>query len=144
MLDPESWPFLANLAWGVTAGLDVQTMTNDMFAYQDLIDAGELLGPRAYSTGPGIFSDNDFKTKEQALAILRRYRDQYRTRNLKAYLTGNRKQRQLVAQAAHELEMMPTTEGGLDMELDLTHALDGFTGNEHSLPVVQESPRGRH
>ena len=136
VLDVESWPFLASLAWGVTTGLDVQTMSNDMFAYQDLIDAGEVLGPRAYSTGPGVFSDNDFKTKEQAEAILRRYRDHYGTRNLKAYLSGNRKQRQLLAQAAYELEMMPTTEGGLDLELDLTHALDGFAGNEHSLPVV--------
>ena len=32
--------------------------------------------------------------------------------------------------------MMPTTEGGLDLKLNLTHALDGFSGNEHSLPVV--------
>ncbi len=136
VLDVESWPFLASLAWGVTTGLDVQTMSNDMFAYQDLIDAGEVLGPRAYSTGPGVFSDNDFKTKAQAEGVLRRYRDHYGARNLKAYLTGNRKQRQLLAQAAYELEMMPTTEGGLDMEMDLTHAIDGFTGNEHSLPVV--------
>jgi len=32
--------------------------------------------------------------------------------------------------------MMPTTEGGLDVKLNLTHALDRFSGNEHSLPVV--------
>ena len=31
---------------------------------------------------------------------------------------------------------MPTTEGGLDLKLNLTHALDGFSGNEHSLPIV--------
>ena len=31
---------------------------------------------------------------------------------------------------------MPTTEGGLDLKLDTTHALDGFSGNEHSLPIV--------
>jgi hypothetical protein len=31
---------------------------------------------------------------------------------------------------------MPTTEGALDLKLDLTHAIDGFTGNEHSLPIV--------
>ena len=32
--------------------------------------------------------------------------------------------------------MMPTTEGALDMKLDLTHALDGFHGNEHNLPIT--------
>jgi hypothetical protein len=32
--------------------------------------------------------------------------------------------------------MMPTTEGAIDLKLDLTHALDGFSGNEHALPVV--------
>jgi Amidohydrolase family len=32
--------------------------------------------------------------------------------------------------------IMPTTEGGLDAKLDLTHALDGFSGNEHSMPIT--------
>jgi hypothetical protein len=32
--------------------------------------------------------------------------------------------------------MMPTTEGAIDLKLDLTHAIDGFSGNEHALPVV--------
>jgi Tol biopolymer transport system component len=136
VLDIRNWSFLANLAYGVTAGLDVQTMTNDMFAYQDLVDVGEIQGPRAYSTGPGIFSDNNFKSFEEARGVLSRYRDHYRTRNLKSYIVGNRKQRHFVVRAARELEMMPTTEGGLDLKLNLTHAIDGFTGNEHSLPIV--------
>jgi hypothetical protein len=136
VLDAQNWSFLGNLAYGVTAGLDVQTMTNDMFAYQDLVDVGDILGPRAYSTGPGIFSDNNFKSAAEAKGVIRRYKEHYRTHNLKSYAVGNRKQRQFVAMAAKELEMMPTTEGALDLKLDLTHALDGFTGNEHSLPIA--------
>ncbi len=31
---------------------------------------------------------------------------------------------------------MPTTEGGRDLALDMTHAIDGFHGNEHSFPVT--------
>lgn len=31
---------------------------------------------------------------------------------------------------------MPTTEGGLDAKLDLTHMIDGFAGNEHNLPII--------
>lgn len=136
LLDSGHWTFIANLAYGVTAGLDVQTMTNDMFAYQDLIDSGRMVGLRAFSTGPGVFSDNAFESKEQALGVLRRYRDHYGTRNIKAYLSGNRKQRQFVVEASKELGMMPTTEGALDLKLDLNQIADGFWGTEHSLPIV--------
>ena len=136
ILDDQNWSFLANLAYGVTAGLDVQTMTNDMFAYQDLAETGDILGPRAYSTGPGIFSNNAFKSAEEAKGVISKYKKYYRTHNLKSYLVGNRQQRQFLVQAAKELEMMPTTEGALDLKLDLTHVLDGFSGNEHALPIV--------
>jgi len=136
VLDVQNWSFLANLAYGVTAGLDVQTMTNDMFAYQDLVDAGEIPGPRAFSTGPGIFSDNAFTSKQQVLAVMRRYKEHYGTTNLKSYVVGNRRVRQWVVEAAHELGMTPTTEGSLDLKLDLTHVIDGFGGNEHALPIV--------
>jgi len=30
---------------------------------------------------------------------------------------------------------MPTTEGALDMKLDLSQMIDGYTGSEHSLPI---------
>jgi hypothetical protein len=52
------------------------------------------------------------------------------------YLTGNRQQRQWIVQAAKELGLMPTTEGGLDLKLELTHAIDGYSGVEHALPVA--------
>jgi hypothetical protein len=135
-LDLQNWSHLANLAYGVTTGRDPQTGTNDMFAYQDLIDLGEMLGPRAYNTGPGVFSANDFQSYEETKATLERYKKYYRTNTLKSYMVGNRRQRQWVVQACKELGLMPTTEGGLDLKLDFTHALDGFEGNEHSLPIV--------
>ncbi len=136
ILDLQNWAFLANLAYGVTAGLDVQTATNDMFAYQDLVDVGEIPGPRAYSTGPGIFSNNEFGSLEETKNVVAKYKQYYRTRHLKSYLIGNRKQRQWMVQASKELKMMPTTEGALDLKLDLTHAMDGFKGNEHNFPIV--------
>ena len=136
VLDTANAAFLANLAYGVTTGLDVQPSTTDILAYQDLIDAGYMLGPRALSTGPGIFIDNEFRSAEHAEAVLRRYREHYRVRNLKAYISGDRRQRQWLARAARKLKLMPTTEGALDMKLDMTHAIDGFSGNEHNFPVV--------
>ncbi len=136
ILDTQNWAFLANLAYGVTAGLDVQTSTNDMFAYQDLVDSGDILGLRAFSTGPGVFSDNNFQSMEEVKGVLTKYRKYYGTHNIKSYVVGNRKQRQFMVQASKELEMMPTTEGALDLKLNLTHVIDGFHGNEHTLPIT--------
>lgn len=136
VLEPHSWALAANLAYGVTAGLDVQTSTNDYLAYQDLVETGQTVGQRAFMTGPGVFSSNDFQSYEATLAYLKRYKQHYRTPNIKSYMVGNRKQRQWVVQAAKELGLMPTTEGGRDLKLDTTHAIDGMHGNEHTLPVV--------
>jgi Tol biopolymer transport system component len=136
VLDMNAWPMLVNLAYGVTSGRDPQTSTNDMFAYQDLIDAGVIPGPRAYSTGPGIFSYTDFKSADEAKNYVEWYANYYRTNTIKSYTVGNRQQRQWVIEASKSLHLMPTTEGALDLKLDMTHAIDGFSGNEHALPIV--------
>ncbi|MBL8271678.1 hypothetical protein, partial [Steroidobacter sp.] len=54
VLDLQAWTFNINLAHGVTAGLDPQSFTQDVFAYGDMIDAGLITGQRAFSTGRGI------------------------------------------------------------------------------------------
>ena len=136
VLEPHNWTLIANLAYGVTVGLDVQTSTNDYFAYQDLVETGQSIGQRAFMTGPGVFSNNDFQSYEATLAYLRRYKEHYRTPNIKSYMVGNRQQRQWVVKAAQELQLMPTTEGGRDMKMDITHAIDGMHGNEHTLPAI--------
>lgn len=136
VLDMQNWNFLANLAYGVTAGRDPQTATNDMFVYQDLVDLGEMIGLRAYSTGPGVFPVNDFQSADEVKKVVAKYKEYYRTHTLKSYMVGNRKQRQWMVEACKGEGVMPTTEGGIDFKLDLTHAMDGFSGNEHSIPVV--------
>jgi hypothetical protein len=134
--DDKMWDLAANLAYGVTSGLDVQPFTPDVFAYEDMIDAGSMLGPRAWSTGPGVFNNSELVSEQAAVDVLTRYRDYYRTRNIKSYMVGDRERRQFMVEGAKQLGMMPTTEGASDLDLDLTHAIDGFAGNEHSLPVT--------
>ena len=124
--------FLATLAYGVTSGLDPSPLSIDMLAYQDLLDAGTMVGPRVFSTGPAVFSFNDLQSEEQTLNVLRRYSEFYRIRNLKEYRTGNRRQRQWVIEASRALHLHTTTEGALDMKLDMTQIQDGFPGNEHA------------
>ncbi|MBN8886256.1 MAG: PD40 domain-containing protein [Rudaea sp.] len=136
VLDRQNWSFLTDLAYGKTAGLDPSPLSIDMLAYQDMLDAGLSLGPRVYSTGPAIFSYNEFANLGEVRDVLSRYPDHFRTRNLKEYRTGNRRVRQWVAMAAKELGIQPTTEGALDMKLDLTQIIDGFAGNEHALTAA--------
>ncbi|MBI4409962.1 MAG: PD40 domain-containing protein, partial [Gemmatimonadetes bacterium] len=128
------WLYVANLAYGVTTTRDPQTGTTDVLTYGDLVEAGAILGPRVYSTGPGVFSSERVRSKEHAREVLRRYSDYYDTKTIKMYVAGNREQRQWIVDAARELGLMPTTEGSLDLKLDLTMALDGYAGQEHNLP----------
>ena len=135
----QPWGYLANLAFGVTTTRDPQTGVSDVLTYADRVRSGDILGPRIYSTGPGVFGNyqalEGIRDLDHARDILRRYSDYYDTKTFKMYLSGNRQQRQWLVMAARELELMPTTEAGLDFQADLTHAMDGYPGIEHNLPV---------
>jgi hypothetical protein len=136
VLDLQSPGFLASLAYGVTTGLDPSPLSIDMLAYQDLLDTGQMTGSRVFSTGPAVFSFNDLHSERQTLNVLRRYSEFYRVRNLKEYRTGNRQQREWVIRAARALGLHTTTEGALDMKLDMTQIQDGFAGNEHAFSAA--------
>ncbi|MDG1572371.1 amidohydrolase family protein [Robiginitalea sp. M366] len=130
------WIYAANLAYGVTTTRDPQTATTDVLTYSDLVKAGKMPGPRVYSTGPGIgFWRYKLTSLDHTRKVLRQYSEYYDTKTIKMYLTGNRQHRQWVIMAAKELELMPTTEGGLDFKLNMTQLLDGYPGHEHSLPI---------
>jgi hypothetical protein len=135
----QSWIYLANLAYGVTTTRDPQTATTDVLTYSDMVTSGRMIGPRIYSTGPGIFGDyveEPIRDLDHARDIMRRYSDYYDTNTIKMYMAGNRQQRQWVIMAAREQGIMPTLEGGLMFKYDLTTALDGYPGMEHSLPIA--------
>jgi Tol biopolymer transport system component len=132
----QTWQYLTNLAFGVTTTRDPQTGSTDILSYQDRVEIGGMIGPRAYSTGPGVFIQDNIRDADHAKTVLRKYSEYYDTKTLKMYMSGNRQQRQWIIQAAKELKLMPTTEGGLDFRLDLTHVMDGYSGVEHALPVA--------
>jgi hypothetical protein len=130
------WIYLANLAYGVTTTRDPQTATTDVLTYADRVEAGHVPGPRVYSTGPGVFFAEGIRDLDHARDVLRRYSDYYDTKTFKMYMAGNRRQRQLLIMASRELKLMPTTEGGLDYRLNMTHAMDGYPGIEHTMPII--------
>ncbi len=132
----QPWIYLANLAYGVTTTRDPQTGTTDVITYGDLVDAGQAIGPRVYSTGPGVgYWLEQLRDLDHARQVLKRYSQYYDTKTIKMYVKGGRQVRQWVIMAARELGLMPTTEGSLDLKSNLTMLLDGYPGQEHSLPI---------
>jgi hypothetical protein len=130
------WEYLANLAYGVTTTRDPQTATTDGVTFGDMVEAGRLLGPRAYGTGPGVFSRDNVQSLDEARDVLKRYSEYWNTKTIKQYMAGNRQQRQWIIMAAREQSLMPTLEGGLDLKLNLTQIMDGYSGLEHTLPIM--------
>ena len=130
------WEYQANLAYGVTTTRDPQTGSTDVLSYGDLVETGDLLGPRIFSTGPGVFWSDDIKSLNDARDVLRRYTDYYNIHTIKQYMVGDRKVRQWVIMASRELGLTPTLEGGLDAKKNFTEAIDGYAGIEHSIPIA--------
>ncbi len=131
------WIYAANLAYGVTTTRDPQTATTDVLTYSDMVETGQIYGPRVYSTGPGVgFWAYNLKSLEHTKKVLKQYSEYYNTKTIKMYLVGNRKHRQWIIEASKEQKLMPTTEGGLDFKLNMTQLVDGYPGHEHALPIA--------
>ena len=133
---PQPYMYTANLAYGVTTTRDPQTSTADVVSYGDAVDVGQIIGPRIYATGPGIFAQDDVTSADDAKEVMKRYSEFYRTETIKQYQAGDRRQRQWIAMAAKEQQITPTLEGGLDFKKNMTEAMDGYAGIEHTLPIA--------
>ncbi len=133
---PQPYMYTVNLAYGVTTTRDPQTSTADVISYGDAVDVGQIIGPRIYTTGPGIFIQDDVSSADDAKEVMRRYSEFYLTETIKQYMAGDRRQRQWIAMAARAQQITPTLEGGLDFKKNMTEAMDGYAGIEHTLPIA--------
>jgi imidazolonepropionase-like amidohydrolase len=134
-----NWIHCANLAYGVTTIHDPSNDTNSIFAVSELARAGMVLSPRTFSTGTILYGaagsfKAEIETLDDALSHLRRLKA-IGAFSVKSYNQPRREQRQMVIEAARQLEMMVVPEGGSLLEHNLTMVVDGHTGVEHSLPV---------
>ncbi len=135
------------LAYGVTTNLDNSMWHRNVFPVAELIHAGEVLGPRTFSTGPPLYSGDSFRQNEltsQAVAEQNVLRvKSWGAVSIKQYMQPRRDQRQWVAEAARKHRLMVTAEGG-DLEYDLGMIMDGQTGWEHPLgyfPIYRDVAR---
>ena len=133
---PQPYMYTANLAYGVTTTRDPQTSQADVVSYGDAVDVGQIIGPRIYATGPGIFIQDDVTSADDAKEVMKRYSEFYLTETIKQYMAGDRRQRQWIVMAAKDQKITPTLEGGLDFKKNMTEAMDGYAGIEHTLPIA--------
>ena len=135
----QNWAFYASAAFGVTTEHDPSNDTDEIFASSELVKAGEVVGPRIYSTGTILYgAEGSFKavvnSLDDAKSHLRRLKA-VGAFSVKSYNQPRRDQRQQIIQAGRELQMMVVPEGGSTFFWNMTMILDGHTGIEHSLPI---------
>ncbi|MBR9918771.1 amidohydrolase family protein [bacterium] len=124
------------LAFGVTTNLDNSMWSHNVFPTAELIDAGEILGPRTFSTGDPLYrgdgtNQNELSSYEVAEENIERLKS-FGAVSLKQYLQPRRDQRQWVTDIARREGLMVTTEGS-DLMYNLGLTLDGHTAFEHPM-----------
>ncbi len=140
IIPEKHWAYYANLAYGVTTMHDPSANSEFVFAQSELVKAGKMVGPRVFSTGTILYgADGDFK------AIINSYDDAksalFRTKafgafSVKSYNQPRREQRQMVIEAARELNMEVVPEGGSFFYHNISMILDGHTTIEHNIPIA--------
>jgi Tol biopolymer transport system component len=125
------------LVHGVTTVLDPATWADPAFPIAELIDAGEVTGPRTYSVGnamAGFGGTSDIRSYRDAEDNIARLVS-WGAVSIKDYLQPSRVERQMLAQAARRAGVTITAEGE-DLFRDLALVIDGHPGWEHNLPYT--------
>ncbi len=140
MLPQANWNYYANLAFGVTTMHDPSASTEMVFSLSELVKAGEVVGPRVFSTGSILYgADGDIRAQINSLDDARSHLRRLQAVgafSVKSYNQPRREQRQQVLQAARELDMLVVPEGGSTFFHNVNMIVDGHTGIEHAVPVA--------
>ena len=137
----------ANLAYGVTTMYDVYGTTQKDFWVSDMLQRGDLVGPRIYSVGDPIFVTKyrtkmyrPIKSLEDALEHVKFNKDHGATA-VKDYSNHTRAARQYLAEASRQLGINIITESFGNPQMNMTQIVDGFTGLEHTMglePIYED------
>lgn len=141
IIPQQNWKNFAGLSLGVTTIHDPSNDTTEIFAASEMQKAGDIVGPRIFSTGTILYGANmpgytsHIDSLDDAKFHLERLK-KVGAFSVKSYNQPRREQRQQVIEAGRELEMMVVPEGGSLLQHNLTMVVDGHTGIEHSIPVA--------
>lgn len=140
VLPEQEWRYQVALDFGVTTVHDPSASTDLVYTQAERVAAGFMEGPRVLSTGfvlYGALANQGAKTpdRDAATAHLRRLKA-VGAQSAKIYQQSRRDQRQWYAQGCAELGMLCVAEGGGDLWMNMTMAVDGFQAIEHALNVA--------
>jgi Tol biopolymer transport system component/imidazolonepropionase-like amidohydrolase len=135
MMPARNFETAVYLAYGVTTTFDPSVFSPDPFASAELIEAGQMIGPRSFAAGEAITGGDDAATGEvtnleEALQEVGR-RKGWGSPMVKQYNQPSRTQRQWVVEAARRLNIRTTAEGSQDIYHKIGMVFDGHTGGEH-------------
>lgn len=134
----QNWMAYATLALGVTTVHDPSNDATEVFAAAEMQRTGQILAPRIFSTGDIIYGARssyfaEIDSLDDARRHVRRLKAQG-AHSVKNYNQPRREQRQQVATAAREEDMLVVAEGGSLFHMDLSLVADGNSTIEHNLP----------
>jgi pimeloyl-ACP methyl ester carboxylesterase len=120
----------------VTTTLDNSMWSQNVFSAAELIEAGEMAGPRTFSTGDPLYSGDGTRQNEISSYVVAEQNvsrlASWGAPSIKSYQQPRRDQRQWIADAARKRGLKVTGEGG-DLEYNLSLMMDGQTGWKHPL-----------
>jgi imidazolonepropionase-like amidohydrolase/Tol biopolymer transport system component len=141
IIPQQSWINYASLAFGMTTLHDPSNRTTEIFTQAEMQRAGEVVGPRIFSTGTILYGAKArfsalVEGEADALTHLKRLRADGAI-SVKSYNQPRRDQRQQILEAARKTGMMVVPEGGSLFQANMSMVVDGHTGIEHALPVAK-------
>ena len=144
VIPQQNWSAYATLAFGVTTIHDPSANATEIFAAAEMQRIGRILAPRIFSTGDVVYgarsaSFAQIDSLEDAREHVRRLKAQG-AMSVKNYNQPRREQRQQVAVAAREENMLVVPEGGSLYHMDLSLVADGNSSVEHNLPQAELYP----
>lgn len=126
----QSWLYLVNLAYGVTTARDPSS-SHDTFGYGELLETGQMIGPRLYIVGHAVRAQYAINSIDEARLVVKN-RAKLGATVIKQYALPTRLQRQWLLMASREAGLNMTNEAEQIPVSYIAHIKDGSTGIEHA------------
>lgn len=141
----QSWEMETFLGYGVTTIHNPASKNVAGHVERNLIEKGRMYGPRVFHTGdvlygsvqPPVYTEiNSLQDARDALLRAKKEggEDSFSVKN---YQLSARSARQRLLLEASKLDMLVVPEGGWSYDWGLTYFIDGYTSQEHPLPVPE-------
>ncbi|VUC33747.1 unnamed protein product [Clonostachys rosea] len=141
----QSWEMETFLGYGVTTIHNPASKNVAGHVERNLIEKGRMYGPRVFHTGDVLYGSvqppvyTEINSLQDARDALLRVKEEggEDSFSVKNYQLSARSARQRLLLEASKLDMLVVPEGGWSFDWGLTYFIDGYTSQEHPLPVPE-------